>query len=254
MTEFLRLLPLFFGIGYLVALFFLRRQRRRWSELAEVASLEFDPGGFIQPVRVFGAYRGRPVLIDTTMRRGHKRWIYYTRVQLPTHGLEELSLKAYKKSGLVGRLAKKLQPTEHVAIGDDLTKEYGIELKPPRFAATLMGNDSPFQRLFKQIEVHILQAANDELYFETLGVHHDKDKMLAVINILVDVAEHCESVIEEALPRRSSQRKALSSEKQYLEKKQITKRQKYGTLFIVILVGLLSLLPYICLALFEWRF
>jgi hypothetical protein len=117
--------------------------------------------------------------------------------------------------------------------------------------------DSPFGRLFKQREAHILQAANDELYFVKVGAHHSKDKMLAIVNMLVDGAELCEHIIGNELPPRLSRRKTLPSVAQYLteaqarDKKQIAEMRASGwETFIVMLLGLMCLLPLICLALF----
>lgn len=244
------------GIGLSLFLVLERHRRSQWTGLAEELSLQFGSDAFFAH-RVFGSYRGRPILVDTWFTRGGSfRSIVCTRVRLPVHDLQGLRIKVHRRP-FVARLVKKLYPAQHTATDDALSQQYKIELTPPRFATALLGPNTPFGRLLRRREAHTLRVAEDELYFVKLGLHHSQENMLAIVNILLSGAEHCEQLVENELPPRFSRRKGLPPAAQYFAMAQERDKKRLlgvypstlSTLFVVMLISLFCLLPISCLIL-----
>lgn len=246
------------ALGIPLSIFILleRRRRSQWTGLAEELSLKFRSNAFVAH-QVFGSCRDRPILVDTWLtRHGFFRSTVCTRVRLPVRDLHGLHIEANRR-GFIGRIARKFQLGERPATGHAVSDLYHVELRPRRFATRLLGPDTPFGRLLRRREAHNLRVADDELYFVKLGVHHSQEKMLAIVNILLSGAEHCEQVVENELPPRFSRRKALPSAAEYFAMEQERDRKRLlgvypGTLsalFVVMLISLFCLLPIICLIL-----
>lgn len=241
-----------FGIPLSIFVFLERHRRSQWAGMAEELSLQFRSEAFVAH-QVFGSYRDRPILVDTWLtHRGFFRSTVGMRVRLPVRNLHGLRIRVNRR-GFIGRIARRRQPRERPVTGRAVSDLYRVKLRPPRFAARLLGSDTPFGRLLQRREAHTLRVVDDELYFVKLGVHHSREKMVALVNMLLSGAERCEQVVENELPPRFSQRKALPSAAKYIalarerDKKQLKGVQPstLSTLFVVMLISLTCFLPTI---------
>jgi hypothetical protein len=195
-----------------------RQRRQRWSELASAASLTFESEGIIPTNRIFGVYRGRPILIDSTVIQINLRWHKFKRIRLPLSDTYDLTIKVTRQ-GFIGRIARKLQPSKQLPNIKHLPGRYFVEGNSSRFATALLGRATQFERLLQDRKVYQIGIENDELHFiKTPEFLPSKDKFLELIDSLVDSAEFYEQTFENIAPEQYSQGKRLPFLSQFLAK------------------------------------
>jgi hypothetical protein len=240
------------AVGVVAAQMHLWRQRTAWRELAQRMNLRFEQGHIFHPARVFGAYRGRALLLDTTMRRGYRRWIHYTRIRLSINNPAGSWLQL-REEGTPERLAKFLGGREAKSDDWGLSERFITKSQPARLAQVIVASSDLSRKLMQLERIQLLKVEGGEVCFEQRGVSYDTKFLFGLIDLLSELAEVTEAEMLRGQSGLLHQNCAVVSAEEFASQRAPTQAKSLLWLLVVLVVGFISMSPYLCiLALDLW--
>jgi hypothetical protein len=232
---------LLFIIGIVVAQLHLRRQREVWRELARLKGLKFESGHLFRTPRAFGAYRGRVLLLDTTMRRGYKHWIYYTRIRLSVSNPANVHLELREKN--ISTKVGKVLGADDIELGDQgLDERFAIKSQSAELVTVLLASTDICARLLRTERICLLKVLDGEVHLEQRGINYDTESLQNLVDLLSDLAE--------AIEREAYLGQGISVE-EFVRQRTPTRAQSLLWLLLILAIGLVALSPYLCLLILD---
>jgi hypothetical protein len=171
-----------------------------WSQLSKEIGADYQEGGFFKKGSVLVTHRQWQIMLDTYTVSTGKSTIIYTRMRTPYVNNDGFRFRIYRKSIFSG-LGKWLG-MQDIEIGDPyFDEEFIIQGKPVEMVMTLFANMNIRQLIQKQPDIHFevkddegifgktFPAGVDELYFQTIGVIKDKQRLKDLFDLFSSVLE-----------------------------------------------------------------
>lgn len=188
-------LPILIIVGIIalnIAIFYYRRQARlrAWGEIAARNSLTLEPGGFLQPPRVTGTYRGRNLVLSTFQRGSGKHSRTYTRIALTVNNWADIRMELYNEhvfSGIVKRLGM-----QDIQIGDEeIDRRFMIKGQPEEAVMNLLDSGTVRQKLREALSLKI-ELHEQTLWCEVRGELLDPGYLQFLFDLLSDMGDRLE--------------------------------------------------------------
>jgi hypothetical protein len=171
-----------------------------WSQLSGEIGAEYQPGGFFQGSKVVLAHRDWRITLDTYTVSTGKSSITYTRMRAPFVNPDGFRFNIYRKNVFSG--IAKLLGTQDIEVGDSyFDDEFIIQSSSEDLAYRLLSNLEVRQLIHKQPDIHLevkddeglfhdkFPQGVDELYFRTLGVITDKQRLKDLFDLFTAVLD-----------------------------------------------------------------
>jgi hypothetical protein len=159
-----------------------------WSQLSREIGADYQKGGFFAESKLTLTHRQWEITLDTYIVRSGKSHRTFTRIRAPFVNPDGFRFNLYRK-GIFSGIAK-LIGTQDIEIGDPFfDDEFIIQSSSEESVRRLFSGLSIRQLIQKQPDIHFevrddegwfrntFPEGVDELYFQTLGVITDKERL-----------------------------------------------------------------------------
>jgi hypothetical protein len=159
-----------------------------WSQLSQEIGADYQKGGFFAESKVTLTHRQWEITLDTYIVSSGKSHMTFTRIRAPLLNPDGFRFNVYRK-GIFSGIAK-LLGTRDIEIGDPFfDDEFIIQGSSEESVRRLLSGLSIRQLIQKQPDIHFevrddeglfrntFPEGVDELYFQTLGVITDKERL-----------------------------------------------------------------------------
>jgi hypothetical protein len=171
-----------------------------WSQLSREIGADFQPGGFFAKSKVALSHREWQITLDTYTVHSNKSHKTYTRIRAPFVNPDGFRFNIYRKNIFSG--IAKLLGTQDIEISDSyFDDEFIIQSNSEDLVYRLLSNFQIRQLIQKQPNIHFevkddegfFQAkfpeGVDELYFQTLGVIKDIERLKNLFDLFTAVLD-----------------------------------------------------------------
>jgi hypothetical protein len=171
-----------------------------WSQLSREIGAEYQPGGFFKEGKVVLTLREWQITLDTYTVSTGKSHVIYTRIRAPFVNPDGFRFNIYRK-GIFSGIAK-LFGTQDIEIGDSyFDDEFIIQSSSQDLVYRLLTSLEIRQLIQNQPDIHFevkddegwfqqkFPEGVDELYFQTLGVITDVERLKALFNLFAAVLD-----------------------------------------------------------------
>jgi hypothetical protein len=172
-----------------------------WSQLSQEIGAEFQLGGFLKGgSQVVLSHREWQITLDTYTVSTGKSSVTYTRIRTPFVNPDGFRFNIYRKGVFTG--IAKLLGTQDIEIGDAyFDDEFIIQSSSEDSVYRLLSSIEIRQLIQKQPDIHfevkddegwfqkIFPEGVDELYFQTMGVITDKDRLKDLFDLFSAVLD-----------------------------------------------------------------
>jgi hypothetical protein len=171
-----------------------------WSQLSREIGADYQPGGFFKDSKVILSHREWQITLDTYTVSTGKSHITYTRIRAPFVNPDGFRFNIYRKSIFSG--IAKLLGTQDIEIGDSyFDEEFIIQSSSEDLVYRLLSSIEIRQRIQNQPDIHFevkddegwfqknFPEGVDELYFQTVGVITDKERLKALFDLFAAVLD-----------------------------------------------------------------
>jgi len=171
-----------------------------WQQLSREISAEYRKGGFFADSKVALSHRQWQITLDTYTVSTGKSHVTYTRIRAPFVNPDGFRFNIYRK-GIFSGIAK-LLGTQDIEIGDSyFDEEFIIQASSEDLVRRLLTRIDIRQLLQKEPSIHFevkddegwfkksFPEGVDELYFQTMGVITDIDRLKDLFNLFAAVLD-----------------------------------------------------------------
>lgn len=170
-----------------------------WRQLSTEIGAEFQEGGFFKSGRVELSHRQWTITLDTYVVMAGKTPLTFTRIRAPYINRDGFRFCIYRKS--VFSWLGKLFGVEDVQIGDSFLDDQFIIQGRPEMIRNLLMNQNIKELIRSQPDIRFeikddegwfrqtFPEGVDELYFESLGVIKDKERLRQLFELFALVLE-----------------------------------------------------------------
>jgi hypothetical protein len=171
-----------------------------WSQLSQEIGADYQKGGFFETGKVVLSHRQWDITLDTYTVHTGKSTMIFTRIRAPYVNQDGLRFQVYRKS--IFSWLGKLLGIQDIEIGDPyFDEEFIIQGKPEDMVKRVLSNINIRQLIQKQPDIHFqvkddegffgkkFPEGVDELYFQTIGVIKDKQRLKDLFNLFSSVLE-----------------------------------------------------------------
>jgi hypothetical protein len=171
-----------------------------WSQLSKEIGADYQQGSFFKTGKITLAHRQWEIILDTYTVNTGKSSTTYTRMRAPYVNKDGFRFRMYRKS-IFSSLGK-LLGMQDIEIGDPyFDEEFIIQGAPEDMVMRLLANMNIRQLIQKQPNIHFqvkddegifgkkFPEGVDELYFQTLGIIKDKQRLKDLFDLFASVLE-----------------------------------------------------------------
>lgn len=171
-----------------------------WSQLSKEIGAGYQEDGFFKKGKVILTHRQWEILLDTYTVNTGKSSTTFTRMRAPYVNKDSFRFRVYRKS--IFSWLGKLLGMQDIEIGDPyFDEEFIIQGAPEDMVIRLLANMNIRQLIQKQPNIHFqvkddegifgkkFPEGVDELYFQTLGVIKDKQRLKDLFDLFATVLE-----------------------------------------------------------------
>jgi len=171
-----------------------------WSQLSQELGAEYQKSGFFTESKVVLSHRLWQITLDTYTVSTGKSHITYTRIRAPFVNPDGFRFNIYRKSVFSG--IAKLLGTQDLEIGDSFfDDEFIIQSSSEELVRRLLSGIGIRQLIQKQPDIHFevkddegwfkktFPEGVDELYFQTMGVITDKERLKDLFDLFSAVLD-----------------------------------------------------------------
>jgi hypothetical protein len=175
------------GVALVISYLILVNRRRAWTNLAERAGLNIEPGNFFGGgLCVSGVYHSHQLTLDKFTRHHGKSSTTYTRIVLFLNRQAGLQLDL-STEGMFSKIGK-LLGMQDIHTGDEaLDQRYVIRGQPEDQVTRLLLSYDLRQKLIEAPALHV-KINGQEIYYEKSGVETNEDTLLALFDLLTSLA------------------------------------------------------------------
>jgi hypothetical protein len=171
-----------------------------WSQLSREIGAEYRKGGFFSNSKVVLSHREWEITLDTYTVHAGKTHVTYTRIRAPFVNPDGFRFTIYRK-GVFHGIAR-LLGTKDIEVGDsNFDDEFIIQASSEDLVRRLLGRVDIRQLIAKQPAIHFevkddegffrdsFPEGVDELYFRTLGVITDIERLKDLFELFSQVLD-----------------------------------------------------------------
>ncbi len=171
-----------------------------WAQLSREIGAEYQKGRLLKSRKVVLSHRQWKIILDTYTVHSGNASITYTRMRAPYVNKDGFHFHIYKKN--VFSWIGKLIDVQDIEIGDSyFDEEFIIQGKPEDMVMRLFANMKIRKLIKNEPNIHFQVKDNeglfgtkfpegvDELYFQTLGVIKDKQRLKELFDLFAEVLE-----------------------------------------------------------------
>ena len=171
-----------------------------WSQLSREIGADYQPGGFFKEGKVVLTHREWQITLDTYTVSTGKSHVTYTRIRAPFVNPDGFRFNIYRK-GIFSGIAK-LLGTQDIEIGDAyFDDEFIIQSSSQDLVYRLLSSIEIRQLIQNQPEINFevkddegwfqkkFPEGVDELYFQTMGVIKDVERLKALFDLFAAVLD-----------------------------------------------------------------
>jgi hypothetical protein len=171
-----------------------------WSQLSREIGADYQQGGFFKKGKVTLTHRQWDIVLDTYTVSTGKSTVTFTRMRAPYVNKDGFRFRMYRKS--IFSWLGKMFGMQDIEIGDPyFDEEFIIQGVPDTMVMRLLGNMNIRQLIQKQPDIHFQVKGDegafgakfpegvDELYFQTLGIIKDKQRLKDLFELFTAVLE-----------------------------------------------------------------
>jgi hypothetical protein len=171
-----------------------------WSQLSREIGAEYQPGGFFKEGKVVLSHREWEITLDTYTVSTGKSHVTYTRIRAPFVNPDGFRFNIYRK-GIFSGIGK-LLGTQDIEIGDAyFDDEFIIQSSSQDLVYRLLSSIGIRQMIQNQPDIHFevkddegwfqqkFPEGVDELYFQTMGVITDVERLKALFDLFAAVLD-----------------------------------------------------------------
>jgi hypothetical protein len=171
-----------------------------WSQLSQEIGADYQPGGFFKQSKVTLSHRQWQVTLDTYTVSTGKSSVTYTRIRAPFVNPDGFRFNIYRKGIFTG--IAKLLGTQDIEIGDAyFDDEFVIQASSEDLVYRLLSSIKIRQAIQNQPDIHFevkddegwfqktFPEGVDELYFQTIGVITDKERLKGLFDLFTMVLD-----------------------------------------------------------------
>ncbi len=170
-----------------------------WRQLSAEIGADFQESGFMKSGRITLAHRQWTITLDTYVVMAGKTPLTFTRIRAPYVNRDGFRFCIYRKT--VFSWLGKLFGVQHLKIGDSFFDDQFIIQGRHEMIRNLLINEKIKQLIHSQPDIRFevkddegwfrqtFPEGVDELYFETLGVIKDKERLRQLFELFALVLE-----------------------------------------------------------------
>lgn len=171
-----------------------------WSLLSKEIGADYQQGGFFKESKVTLSHRDWQITLDTYTVSTGKSSVTYTRIRAPFVNPDGFRFNIYRKGTFSG--IAKLLGTQDIEIGDAyFDDEFIIQSSSEDLVYRLLSSIEIRQLIQNQPDIHFevkddegwfqktFPEGVDELYFQTMGVITDKERLKSLFDLFTAVLD-----------------------------------------------------------------